>query len=176
MCLQNSSVICSIVLANRYLPIVSYNFEMWRRLHFNTHRQHTRQQGKRKTVICSISEGDCMEKTCEVFLERNRTKRRLCTTEGVTCYSEQVVQHMTRYKAKIRRRRQKEQQQWYGLHGICTGSWSSLHKHLPQKAFALVLPGFHGVPKYLNISSPSSFMKRNCSARSLEVSVEAVTA
>lgn len=72
--------------------------------YISTHISST--QGKMAT--CSMSEGGCVEKACEVFLKRNRTKRRLCTTDGVTYYPEQVDQHMRRYKAKIRRKRQKK--------------------------------------------------------------------
>lgn len=68
--------------------------------------------------ICNMSEEDCVEKICRGFLERNRRKIRLPSAEGVTYSSEHVDQCMRRYKAKIRRKRQKELQQLYRLHDL----------------------------------------------------------
>lgn len=111
--LQSTLVICSTVLSIRYLVIVtnqmcSLKFEENYISNYTSSRQGNSVNVKWPDAACL--KRTAWERFTKVFREEQK-ERRLQTAEGVTYHSEHVDQCIRRYKAKIRRKRQKEQKQ-----------------------------------------------------------------
>ena len=135
--LQSSLVICSTVLSIKYLLIVtsqicSLKFEENQISTYTSSRQGNRVSVKWPDA--ARLKRTAWKRCAKVFKEEQK-ERRLHTAEGVTYCSEHVDQCIRRYKAKIRRKRQKEQKQQHRLRDLCrdfqNSQMLSLQKHFP---------------------------------------------